>query len=237
MSDDIKDMFNTSAPTARRPLLGLTILVVEDSRFASEAVRLMAQASGARLRRADCLASARRHLQVYRPAVVLVDLGLPDGSGLALIGELTAAAHRPILLATSGDERLERDAMSAGADGFLHKPVRRMAEFQQLVLQNLPDDQRPRGPRCLQDQEINPDPVALRDDLVQISKILSNHDRDGALDYVSQFAGGLALQASDSSLGKASAELRETLGTSAAAPKADALGQIVENRLNRTRAI
>ena len=79
--DDLEDLEPTPAPapSADRPLLGLTILVVEDSRFACEAMRLLCLRSGARIRRADCLRSARRHLRVYRPSVVVVDLGLPDG--------------------------------------------------------------------------------------------------------------------------------------------------------------
>ena len=78
------------SPTADRPLLGLTVLVIEDSRDACEAMRLLCLRSGARIRRADCMRAARRHLQVYRPSVVIADLGLRDGNGIDLIQELFA---------------------------------------------------------------------------------------------------------------------------------------------------
>ena len=117
---DTNDPFaaNFPAPTAERPLLGLTVLVVEDSRYACEAMRLLCLRSGARIRRADCIRSARRHLQVYRPSVVAVDMGLPDGNGADLIAELAQAeTEKSVVLATSGDETLEAEAMAAGAQG------------------------------------------------------------------------------------------------------------------------
>ena len=106
-----------------RPLFGLTVLVVEDSKFACEGIRLLCLRSGARILRADCLRSARRHLQVYRPSVVIIDLGLPDGNGAELIEELNAASPRVgIVLAISGDSFGESVALAAGADGFFAKP-------------------------------------------------------------------------------------------------------------------
>ena len=48
------------------PLQGLMVLVVEDSRYAAEAMRLMCQRSGARLKRAEDLRTAQAHLHDSR---------------------------------------------------------------------------------------------------------------------------------------------------------------------------
>ncbi len=83
MPEHLEHFMMSQTPTAERPLAGLTVLVVEDSRFASESMRLLCLRSGARIRRADSLRSARRHLAVYRPGVVIVDLGLPTDQALS----------------------------------------------------------------------------------------------------------------------------------------------------------
>jgi DNA-binding response OmpR family regulator len=126
----------------RQCLFAVTILLVEDSRSASEAVRLFATESGARVRRADSLHSASRHLAIYRPNVVMVDLGLPDGDGLALIRHL-ASASTPLgaIVAVSGHERAawQAEAIAAGAAACLEKPIPSLRAFQEAVLAVLPD--------------------------------------------------------------------------------------------------
>lgn len=188
-------------PTPSRPLLGMTILVVEDSRYASEAMRLMCVRSGARIRRADCLASARRHLVVYRPTVLIVDLGLPDGSGLDLIREMQAATPRvDVLLATSGDAECEEAALAAGADGFIAKPIRQIAAFQAEILRHVPADRRPCGPRLIDGEDISPDALAYRDDMATIAGSLGQSADRQTVSYVTQFLQGVARAARDHAL-------------------------------------
>lgn len=188
-------------PTPQRPLLGLTVLVVEDSRFACEALRLLCLRSGARIRRADCIASAHRHLQVYRPSVAIIDMGLPDGDGTSLIAELDTTLPRvEVILATSGDESTKDAALTAGADGFLSKPLDNLAAFQSMILGNLPTEQRPMGPRALPDETIYPDLIAYRDDLSHALDALRGTPPGGMVDYVARFLCGIALSARDETL-------------------------------------
>jgi CheY-like chemotaxis protein len=188
-------------PTSSRPLLGLTVLVVEDSHYSSEVVRQMCLRSGARIRRADCVASAQRHLNVYRPSAAIVDLGLPDGSGLELIARMAAARQRvPILLGTSGDEPEEaaRAVVAAGADGFLPKPVPSVAAFQAEILRHLPEILRPQGPRKADMSAVALDPLALREDLVHAMELLALEAPP--VGYLRRFLIGLARLSGDRAL-------------------------------------
>lgn len=199
----IGDLFFQTArfPTAARPLLGMTVLVVEDSRYTSDAVRLMCLRSGARIRRADSLAAAARHLQVYHPTVVLVDIGLPDGNGLDLISTLSEHSQRiEVILAISGDDWAEQAALAAGADGFLSKPVASLAAFQEQVLRHLPAARRPMDPRMVNDAAIHPDPASYTEDLLHAASILAQHPSGAELDYVCQFLKGLCRSAGDNEL-------------------------------------
>ncbi|MFV0303045.1 MAG: response regulator [Paracoccus sp. (in: a-proteobacteria)] len=189
------------ASLPNRPLNGLTVLVVEDSRFASEAVRLLCLRSGARIRRADCLRSAGRHLQTYRPTVVIVDLGLPDGDGADLIARMAATQPRvPVILGMSGDPGNEHAALAAGADGFLAKPVESLAAFQQMVLDHLPPEVRAGGLRLLPDDVIAPDASALRDDLLHIVEVMTAAEDTSAVDYIAGFLAGLGRSSHDPAL-------------------------------------
>ncbi len=191
--DTLDDYLVTRPATAQRPLMGLTLLLVEDSRFASEAMRLLCLRSGARIRRADSLMAARRHLRVYRPGAVIIDLGLPDGSGADLIAELATASPRvEVILGTSGDPDAESIAMQAGADGFLSKPVTRMASFQAAILAHLPRDRQPPGPRLVSDDMVRPDLVAYHDDLAHVADVLLDGDDPTMFHYLTQFLSGVA---------------------------------------------
>jgi len=209
MPDELETALKPQAATADRPLLGLTVLLVEDSRFASEAVRLMCLRSGARVRRADSLRSARRHLSVYRPTIAIIDLGLPDGSGAGLISDLAGAQPRVgAIFGTSGNPQAEMAARTAGADGFLPKPTRNLASFQQTLISHLPQEMRPVGPYLAKQMETAPDPLALREDLAHISDILGSADGDDRTTrYVAQFLSSLGRATGDCALEAAASRL------------------------------
>lgn len=239
MDDNDPFALQARLATPGRPLLGLTVLVVEDSRFASEALRLLCLRSGARIRRADCLRSAHRHLKVYRPSVAIIDIGLRDGSGADLIRELSTVANRStVLLGMSGDPDGREIAMSAGADGFLSKPLTSLAAFQQAVLAHLPEDRRPTGLRLLPDESVTPDPIAYQDDLAHMADVIDGADDDKTMDYVAQFLGGIARSADDAVMLQAVNALTERRRKGAPTGSEMArLAGLVQQRLERRIAM
>ncbi|MFQ6553948.1 response regulator transcription factor [Aestuariibius insulae] len=237
--DDLNDFMIHRPPTRERPLLGVTILVVEDSRFACEALRLLSIRSGARIRRADSLSSAQRHLKVYRPTVAIIDEGLPDGSGASLIASLHAEAARiPVILGSSGDEAARASAIEAGADGFIAKPIARLAEFQQAILEHLPDAFCPPGPRLLGEEEIIPDPIAMSDDMAHAANLLSTRCDPETIAYLRQFLDSIAQSAQDRPMGDALADLaaarRQGLSEMGAV---EALSHVVQSKLSDSKVI
>ena len=220
--------FRIAAPGAvappRKCLFGVTILLIEDSQSASEALRLFALESGARLRRADSLASAHRHLAIYRPQVVIVDLGLPDGSGLELIAALAEApAPFEAIVALSGYERgtWEAAALDAGASACLEKPLASLRTFQETILKLLPD----RGVGVAQGPDLAIDAeatvrAALEADLRRALDLLERavaEDDSETIAYCAQFLGSLGDEEANAALGAAAREAASAPASEAAA--------------------
>jgi CheY-like chemotaxis protein len=160
------------------------VLVVEDSRVTCDALRLIFQRTGARLRRAETLSRARMHLEAYRPDVVIVDLGLPDGRGETLIA--VASADGLPVLALSGDPDRRIAALDAGAIAFVEKPIPSVTGFLRLIRQLVAGvGAVPPG------EEIDPppaDPLALRDDLAFAAALVTGPDPDYAMGFVRSLA-------------------------------------------------
>jgi RNA polymerase sigma factor (sigma-70 family) len=81
---------------------------------------------------AGTLAEARQMLEGVD--VALVDLDLPDGSGIDLIEELCAARSRTVILTASKDRRDIAQAIEAGATAVMHKSAH-IEEIKQAVQQ------------------------------------------------------------------------------------------------------
>lgn len=100
-------------------------LIVEDLPDARDwLIAVMSDAfPGIRIETAGSLAAARTAISSTVPDVALVDIGLPDGSGIDLIGELNRDHPQVMSIVTSvfDDDKHLFAALGAGASGYLLK--------------------------------------------------------------------------------------------------------------------
>ena len=102
---------------------GARLLVVEDDAATREAVGRNLTAHGYRVVEAGDVADALRRWDTERPDLILLDLGLPDLDGTAVVRHVRRDATTPILiLSARTDERDKVACLEAGADDYVTKP-------------------------------------------------------------------------------------------------------------------
>jgi DNA-binding response OmpR family regulator len=103
---------------------GNDVLLVEDDVRLARALTLALTDAGNRVRVAGTGREAHLRLREREPDVVLLDLGLPDTSGLELCGQLREQSTVPIIIVTARSDSADVVAgLEAGADDYVSKPV------------------------------------------------------------------------------------------------------------------
>tara|TARA_R110002072_G_scaffold86882_8_gene196191 strand:- start:3212 stop:3667 length:456 start_codon:yes stop_codon:yes gene_type:complete len=111
-------------------LSGVRILIVEDVAATRRLIaRLLGGLGCQDMVEADGVETAWQHLNGQRIDLMLLDHELLDGTGIKLIQDLRASPDSPnhsvptIMLTAHSEAAVVEQSISAGADGFLVKPV------------------------------------------------------------------------------------------------------------------
>lgn len=111
-------------PSQSGVMPGFTAMVVDDHPLIREsmAARLIAMGATEVVEAASCREARTRAHAGGRRDLAVLDVGLPDGSGLELLADLRAAGwQRLVVLSAADDPYSVRSAFMAGAQGYLLK--------------------------------------------------------------------------------------------------------------------
>lgn len=101
----------------------LLILVVEDDTSVRNLITTTLKAHDYRYLTAPNGQSAILEASSHNPDIVLLDLGLPDMDGVAVIEKIRSWTNTPIIVISARSEDTDKiDALDAGADDYLTKP-------------------------------------------------------------------------------------------------------------------
>jgi two-component system, OmpR family, KDP operon response regulator KdpE len=102
---------------------GPRILIIDDENQLRRSVRRSLDGHGYDVREAEDGGSGITAFESFKPDVVLLDLMLPDMSGVEVCRRLREKYHTPIIvLSVLGEERTKVEALDEGADDYLTKP-------------------------------------------------------------------------------------------------------------------
>lgn len=110
----------------------MRVLVVDDSELVrSRLLEMLTDLKGVTGEAVGSLAEAWRAIRSNQPDVVVLDVRLPEGSGLDLLRGLRATGYPVVVIMLTGESssRLRLTSLRAGADYFFDKTT----EFQLVV--------------------------------------------------------------------------------------------------------
>jgi two-component system KDP operon response regulator KdpE len=99
------------------------ILIADDELPLRRAVRRALEGHGYTVREAATGGDALEQLETFKPDVLLLDVGLPDMTGVEVCKTVRLTSQTPIIvLSVLGDERTKVAALDEGADDYVTKP-------------------------------------------------------------------------------------------------------------------
>jgi two-component system KDP operon response regulator KdpE len=99
------------------------LLVVEDEPDIRRILRVLLESENYRVVEAATAARAEIEARTHKPDLLILDLGLPDGSGIDVIRRIRAWSPVPIvILSARAMEEQKVEALDAGADDYVTKP-------------------------------------------------------------------------------------------------------------------
>lgn len=99
------------------------LLLVEDDDWLLAGLKAKLTNAGFQVATATSLAQARALLGLHEFAIVIADIGLPDGSGLSLFREHQNASFGKIFISASTSENARVEGFNSGADDYVCKPI------------------------------------------------------------------------------------------------------------------
>jgi len=144
----------TDAPTR--------VLVVDDERAITDLVAMALKYEGFAVQTAASAKDARRAVMEYRPALIVLDVGLPDEDGFSLTQRLVADGLKvPVIFLTARDATEEKvRGLTVGGDDYVTKPFsieELVARIRVVLRRHQPANGNSTGHLVLADLELDED--------------------------------------------------------------------------------
>jgi len=126
-----------------------TILVVEDESSIASFIALYLKNAGYAVKAVGTGASALNANVAEKPALIVLDLNLPDMDGIEICRRIRKGSDVPILMLTARDEDVDKIiGLEVGADDYLTKPFNPrelVARVKSVLRRSAPDRRRDEG--------------------------------------------------------------------------------------------